>query len=416
MDITILALGSHGDVQPFIPLGRRLQSIGHRVRIATFELFRSMVQEAGLGFHPIHGDAQALLQTAAAGHMLKRYTTPLRLLATLYRSYGSLAASLPDDIAKLPPTDLVLNQLPSHLFGGDLAEYFGVRWAVVSVIPLVRTRLRPLIGFPTAPSFLPAYNLLTYRIGEQIGWQLFRRAVNRLRTKLWGMPAQPFWGSFEQIHQQQTPFICGFSEHVVSRAPDWGKHIHLTGWWYPDNPAWQPAHELIQFLDAGPAPVFIGFGSMPVADPDRLTTLIRDAVSIGGFRAILHAGWAGLGGALPPEIFPMTYAPYDWLFPRMAAIVHHGGSGTSGMAFRAGVPTLIVPFGFDQFYWGARAHALGVGPQPLPFRKLTAEHLAAAIQAAVSNKAMHQQAASLGYRLSSEDGLGQAVEVIERLA
>ena len=278
MDITILALGSHGDVQSFIPLGRRLQSIGHRVRVATFELFRLMIQEAGLEFHPIHGDAQALLQIAVAGQLLTKHINPLRMLHALYRSYSSLAVSLPDDIASLPPTDLVLNQLPSHLFGADLAEYFGVRWAVVSVIPMVRTRLRPLIGFPTSPSFLPAYNLLTYRVGEQIGWQLFRRAVNQLRTKLWGLPARPFWGSFEQIHQQQTPFICGFSEHVVLRMPDWDKHVHLTGWWYPDNPAWQPTDELVQFLDAGPAPVFIGFGSMPVADAHRISALIIDAV------------------------------------------------------------------------------------------------------------------------------------------
>jgi sterol 3beta-glucosyltransferase len=415
MDITILALGSRGDVQPFIPLGRRLWSLGHHVRIATFELFRLMIQEAGLEFHPIHGDAQGLLQTAAAEHLLTKRTNPLRALGALYRSYGSLITSLPRDIAALPRTDLVLNQLPSHLFGGDLAEHFGVRWAVVTVIPLVRTSRHPLIGFPTAPSSIPSYNLFTYRVGEQIGWQLFRRAINRLRTKHWGLSALPFLGSFEQLHRQQIPFICGFSEHVVARAADWGEHISLTGWWYSDEPAWQPPPDLVRFLATGSAPVFIGFGSMPVSDPRKITALIVDAVRISGLRAILHAGWAGLGGELPPAIFPITYAPYDWLFPRMAATVHHGGSGTSGMAFRAGVPTLVVPFGFDQFYWGARAYELGVGPRPLAFRKLTAEALATAMQEAVSNSAMRRQAASLGRKLSGEDGIGRAVELIERL-
>ncbi len=174
------------------------------------------------------------------------------------------------------------------------------------------------------------------------------------------------------IHRKGVPFLCGFSEHVVPRPPDWGGNVHVTGWWYPEEPRWQPPADLQRFIEQGSPPVFIGFGSMPVRDPARTTALIVEAVRQSGRRAVLHAGWAGLGGRLgsgvPPEIFPIDYAPYGWLFPRMAAVVHHGGSGTSGMGFRSGVPSIIVPFGFDQFYWGRRAFELGVGPQPLPFR------------------------------------------------
>jgi len=236
MRITILALGSRGDVQPFVPLGKALLDAGHGVRVATFEAFASMIIEAGLDFHPVHGDAHVLLNTAAEGDLLTRRSNPVQVVRALRRSYGTLANSLPRDLAGLHDTDLVLNQLPAHLFGGDLAEYLDIPWAIVAVIPLVRTRFRPLVGFPNAFSFIPGYNMLTYRLGEQLGWQLFRRAVNRLRTRTWGLSALPFWGAYEAIHRQRIPFICGFSAHIVPRPPDWGNHVHLTGWWYPHEP------------------------------------------------------------------------------------------------------------------------------------------------------------------------------------
>lgn len=413
--ITILALGSRGDVQPYVTLGQGLQSAGHRVRVATFEAFAPMARAAGLAFTPIHGDAQALLNTASQHGFLAGRTNPWQLALALRRSYGTLAQSLPRDLAALEDTDLVLNQLPAHLFGGDLAEHLGVPWAIVAVLPLARTRWMPLFGFPSAPSRLPGYNSLTYRLGEQIGWQLFRRSVNRVRTERWGLRPAPFWGPFAAIHRQRIPIIFGFSEHVVARPPDWGDHVRLTGWWRPTDPGWTPPADLQRFIEAGMPPVFIGFGSMPVRDPAQTTALVVEAVRRSGQRAVLHAGWAGLGGALPPEVYPIGYTPYDWLFPRVAAVVHHGGSGTTGFGFWSGVPTLVVPFGFDQFYWGQRAAELGVGPQPVLFRTLTAARLAAAIQTAVSDEGMRNRAAALGQKLRAENGVQRAVELIDKL-
>jgi UDP:flavonoid glycosyltransferase YjiC (YdhE family) len=413
--ITILALGSRGDVQPYITLGQGLQAAGHRVRVATFEAFAAMVRDAGVKFNLIRGDAQAILKAASQHGFLAGHNNPWRVARALQRSYGALAQTLPEDVAALPDTDLVLNQLPAHLFGGDLAEHLGVPWAIVAVLPLARTRWMPLFGFPSALSQLPGYNTLTYRLGEQIGWQLFRRSVNRLRTERWGLHPAPVGGPYEAIQRQRIPVIFGFSEHVVERPPDWGDHIHLTGWWRPTDPAWVPPAALERFIEAGPAPVFIGFGSMPVRDPEQTTALVVEAVRQSGQRAVLHAGWANLGGALPPEVLPIQYAPYDWLFPRMAAVVHHGGSGTTGFGFWSGVPSLVMPFGFDQFYWGQRAADLGVGPQPVPFRELSAERLAAAIELAVSDEAMRARAAALGQNLRAENGVRRAVAVIERL-
>ncbi|PKO14552.1 MAG: glycosyltransferase [Chloroflexi bacterium HGW-Chloroflexi-10] len=415
MRITILALGSRGDVQPFVPLGKALLVAGHCVRVATFVAFAGMIREAGLDFAPIHGDAQGLLETAVDNNLFTKRTNPFQTMRALRQSYGTLTNSLPQDLSALYDTDLLLNQLPAHLFGGDLADYLSIPWAILTVIPLVRSKFQPLIGFPKLFSSIPGYNMLTYRLGEQMGWQIFRHAVNRLRTKIWHLPALPLRGPYEAIHQQRTPFLCGFSKHVISRPPDWGSHIHTTGWWYPEDPHWQPSANLQHFIDTGPAPVFIGFGSMPVRDPTQTTTMIVEAVRLSGRRAILHAGWAGLGGNLPPEIFPIQYAPYAWLFPRMAAVVHHGGSGTSGFGFRSGIPSIVVPFGFDQFYWGKRATEMGIGPQPIPYRSLTAERLAASIHTAVTDTTIQRCAAELGQKLSAENGVQCAVELIQKL-
>jgi sterol 3beta-glucosyltransferase len=142
---------------------------------------------------------------------------------------------------------------------------------------------------------------------------------------------------------------------------------------------------------------------------------VLEAVRRSGQRAVLHARWAGLGGALPPEVYPIRYAPYDWLRPRVAAVVHDGGSGTTGFGFWSGVPSVIVPFGFDQFYWGQRAFEIGVGLRPVPFRALTAKRLATAIQGAVADPGMRQRASALRQKLRSENGVQRAVEIIGRL-
>lgn len=417
MHLTILALGSRGDVQPFVPLGKALQNAGHRVRVATFELFAPMIREAGLEFFRLPGDAQALLNAAMTGD--KAGNNPLQTMRALTRSYGELTQTLPQDLAGLRDTDLILNQLPANLFGGDLAEHLGIPWAIVTVIPLTPTKTRPLVGLSRTLAWVPSFNRFTYWFGEQMGWQLFRKTVNRLRTETWGLPPHPFFGPYKANAQKRVPVLCGFSEQVVPRPPDWDAHVQMTGWWLPEAPAWVPPAELVRFLEAGSPPVFIGFGSMPVRDPARTTATLIEAVRLSGRRAILHAGWAGLGGrdfaggALSTDIFPLTFAPYGWLFPKMAALVHHGGSGTTGFGFASGVPSLVVPFIFDQFYWGARAAEMGVGPKPIPFSHLTAEHLAAAIQTAVTDLEMRRRAADLGQKLRAENGVARAVEIIQ---
>ena len=416
MHTTILALGSRGDVQPLATLGKALRAAGHQVRLISFENFAGLAAAHDLDFHPIRGDAEAILRGDAGQALAASGSSVLRNLTNALRSFGALAGRIAEDLSdpRLGKTDLILNQLPGCLYSRDLAEKYSVPLITGAVIPITRTRHRPLMPFPTWLSPLPGYNALTYRVAEQGLWQWYRRPINRWRRGTLGLPPLPLGGDFGRL-AREVPVINGFSRHVVERPPDWGAHVHITGYWFGQDRTWQPPDDLARFLDAGPAPVFIGFGSMPIRQPEQTTELILDALRQSGQRTILHTGWAGLGRVeLPGYVFEIDYTPYDWLFPRVAAVIHHGGSGTTAAGLRAGAPTLVVPFLFDQFYWGERVTALGVGAAPIPFKQLSADRLAEAITTLTQDESVRRRAAVLGEKIQVEDGVGAAVGLIER--
>jgi UDP:flavonoid glycosyltransferase YjiC (YdhE family) len=415
MHITILALGSHGDVLPFAVLGKGLREIGHQVRVATFESFRSMVETRGLELFHISGDAQALMGGRGGLALAESGVNVIKGLKGMLASFGALTGEYLCAFSDrtLWETDLVINQLP--VFGDDLCEKLGVSTLNASVIPLARTREFPIPLLPQW-SLGSAYNALSYRLAEQLAWQPFRVMINRWRRDVLGLGPKSFWGNFGQ-RDAQTPVLAGFSEWVVPKPADWGEHIHVTGYWFPEaDPAWQPSDALLHFLDAGSPPIFIGFGSMPIRDPERLTRLILAALHKTGQRGILSSGWGNFGDQdLPCTVFQVGYTPYSWLFPRTVGTVIHGGSGSTGAALRAGIPTLVVPFVMDQFFWGKRVAELGVGPEPIPFKQLNEEQLATAFDTMISNGEMQRRAAEVGEKIRAEDGVARAVELIEQV-
>lgn len=404
MHITILALGSYGDVKPYAILGNGLKSAGHPVRFITFENFASLVAENKLDFHPVHGNAQALVAGGGAD------------MLGLMRSFGSLAAGYARDLSapQLGETDLIINQLPAGLYGFDLAEKYGVPMAQAAVIPLARTKAFPLMGFPKLP--IPGYNKTTYYLGEQMAWQMFRTVINRWRKQTLHLSPLPIAGYFGQLGTRQIPIVNGFSQHVVPRPIDWNQHIHITGYWFPEETHWQPPADLSAFIEAGSPPVFIGFGSMPIKDPQKTTQIILETLKHTGQRGIIHMGWGGLGNqSLPEHVFKIDYAPYDWLFPRMAMVIHHGGSGTTAFGLRSGIPSCVVSFVFDQHYWGERIAALGAGPKPVRYKKLTAERLQEVIRIGTGNPQIQQKAAELGHKIRTENGIKNALPVFENM-
>lgn len=230
------------------------------------------------------------------------------------------------------------------------------------------------------------------------------------------LPAAPFFGPFQSPRLQSGPVLYGFSEEVVAKPADWGSQAHVTGYWFLESERdWQPPPALVAFLQRGPAPITIGFGSMSSRKAEETAQLVLQALAKSGQRAILLTGWQGLQvDALPDYVFALDSAPHEWLFSQASAVVHHGAAGTTAAGLRAGVPSIVIPFFADQPFWGQRVADLGVGPTPIPRKRLTADRLAQAIQQAVQDSAMRQRAAALGQKIRAENGIAHAVALIER--
>jgi len=236
-----------------------------------------------------------------------------------------------------------------------------------------------------------------------------------------GWLAQPMDASLdcpEHIYcrlKRPTPILYAYSPSVLPKPSDWGAGVHVTGYWFSDAEGnWPPQDDLLHFLDSGPPPVYVGFGSTVSDAPSRLARIAIHALEMAGTRGILGMDLGGVRKEeLPSTIFPVSDIPHSWLFPRMAAIVHHGGAGT-GAGLRSGVPNVVVPFTSDQPFWARRVHQLGAGPEPLPARCLTSERLAAAIRTASHHEEMRRASSLLSVRINAERGVDRAVEIILR--
>jgi UDP:flavonoid glycosyltransferase YjiC (YdhE family) len=196
---------------------------------------------------------------------------------------------------------------------------------------------------------------------------------------------------------------------------DWPDDVEVVGYWWPSvPPTWRPSQELSDFLEAGPPPVFVGFGSMAVGRGAELGSVILAALRQARVRAVVQSGWADVS-VDDDDVLQIGGAPHEWLFPRMAATVHHAGAGTTGAGLRAGLPTVTVPVLVDQPFWADRIHRLGAGPPPIPFAELTAPRLASAIQAALGQGRYREQAAALSDLIGREDGAETVARRIEQL-
>jgi len=248
---------------------------------------------------------------------------------------------------------------------------------------------------------------------EQVVWWTYGKVINRFRRETLGLPPQT--ARENAADWQSLPVLLGYSPSVVPPPADWPSNVHTTGYWFLDDDAgWTPPARLLDFLAAGEPPVCIGFGSMGGRERGAWQRLLMEAIAKSGRRAIMLAGWAGLaGGDLPDSVLELEAAPHGWLFPRMAAVVHHGGAGTTAAAFRASVPQVVVPHLADQPFWGKRVQRLGVGPRPIPRPKLTLNNLSAAMRAAATDAGMQRRAADLSELVRGEDGVSAAVGLIE---
>ncbi len=417
MKIVITSHGTRGDIQPYLALAVGLQSAGHQVTLATSYSYTEWIQGYGVQAHPTPFDIQEFTQRPETQVVIKSRNF-IRLMRVMRDMTRENAEGQDAVWAAIQGADLVI-QSPTSSGALEAVSLRGVPAVFAVPLPFAPTRAFPSFFSLSRFSLGGGYNAFTHWLMHGVLWSALGRPItNPLRKKL-GLRA---WRSFGEVLAQTralgTPWVYGFSAHVIPKPADWDEYQHVTGYWFLDSPPdWQPAPELAQFLESGSPPIYIGFGSMGTDNPERQTQLALRALELSGQRGVLAAGWGGLTRqATPPNVLFVDNVPHNWLFPRVAAVVHHGGAGTTAAGFRAGVPNIVTPFAGDQIAWAERVEMLGVGPRAPEMKKLTAEKLAGAINVAVNDESLRARAAALGEKIRAENGVARAVEIIERHA
>jgi len=418
MRIAIIALGSRGDVQPYIALGLGLKKTGHTVRLVTQEDYEALVVSHNLDFWCMRGNVQEALESREMRELLEKgnFLAIMKLMAEKTRRASVQWAE--DGLIACQGMDLLITSMGSIFIGAAFAEKLNIPLLQTYLAPFTPTKAFPSVLLPQFPLNLGgAFNLISHKVTRLLAWWGFEPAYNLARQRVLGLPPTSFSRPFHSDHSKGLPTLYGFSPSVIPAPADWGDDIHVTGYWFLDPPDdWTPPPALLDFLQAGSPPVYIGFGSMSSRKPRVTTDLVIKALKKTNQRALLFSGWSGLHKeVLPASVLMIDSTPHAWLFPRVAAVIHHGGAGTTAAGLRAGVPSIVIPFFGDQPFWGQRVGDLGVGPSPIPRQKLTVDLLAQAIQEAVTNTNMRQRAAKLGLKIQAEDGIANAVDIIRRI-
>lgn len=422
MKILIITVGTRGDVQPYVALGKGLQAAGHAVTVCTCQKFESFVTEHGLSYGYINNGLLDFMHSEDGRIAMEQTSNLFEMIRTGIRLLPQVGPRVRQQIsdawkaAQQVNPDLILFH-PKAIGAKDFAERLNIPCMLAFYLPMyVPTGECPAMGFPGL-KIGRWYNRFTYRVINRATWLGTGKYVNEWRTAN-GLTARRAGRYLERENGDAIPALHAYSPSVVAEPADWPDNAAVTGYLFMEQQDdWQPPEELQKFLDAGEPPVYFGFGSIFGRDPARLTGIVRDAIQQSGVRAIIASGWGGLqvqDMQLPDTILGIESAPHEWLFPRVSAVVHHGGCGTTAAGLRAGRPSIICPFFGDQPYWGAAVHRLGVGPKPVLQRKLTAEKLSHSIRQAITDTSMRQQAERLGQQIRSEDGVANAVRFVEQ--
>lgn len=415
MHVLILTFGSRGDVQPYVALGAALKARGHTVTVATGQGFTELIEGHGLTSASFSVDVRELINTPTMQKAIRSWTGKFRAwreFQDVFRQQLVESWNLAQD---LQPEVILYH--PKGTAAPHLGEKLGIPTLPGFVIP----GMVPTTAFPSP--LLPFHDLgrtgnwLTHELLLLLARKSYDRPIRDWRVETLGLEAEHSLDVFTGYDPRgrNVPRLHGYSAALAPPSPDWPKEQDpITGYWFLDqNTKWTPSQELEHFLAFGPPPVYVGFGSMPTRDAAGLTRLVLEALEQTGRRGVLSLGWGGLEKtAVPDNVHLLEQAPHDWLFPRCAAVIHHGGSGTTHEGLRWGCPSVICPVLVDQPFWGRRVHGLGAGPKPIPLEKLTAAALARQIQAALEPATRaHAQAAS--QKIQAEPGAAEAARIID---
>lgn len=419
MRALLLTHGTRGDVQPFLALALGLNAAGHSATVAGPRSYAWLAAEHGVPYHPVDDGPNALMddpemkgvmETGLRGPRGAAQTVALlrEITPRMRQVYADMAATA--DLG----ADVVVH-VPG-MPGAHIAEHLGVPSVPVALQPSwVPTRAFPAPGVPW-PRWVPdALVPVSYRM-TALALRGQRRLADRLRASL-GLPARP--GRHDPLRRPDgthATVLHAFSRNLLparARYPAW---VRTTGFWtLPSDREWEASAELEAFLTAGDPPVFVGFSSLPTADPAATGRLVAAAVRRVGTRAVVAVGGGGID-AVPSgdDLLVIDRAPHERLFPRCSVVVHHAGAGTTGAAAAAGRPQVVCPFWGDQPFWADRVHESGAAPAPVNGGRLTEEALAAALSDALTEPGIAARAEDLGRLVSAEDGTVTATRILER--
>jgi sterol 3beta-glucosyltransferase len=408
--IAILCNDTRGGVQPYVALALGLSAAGHAVRAVAPGDLAWMFRERGIATTPLSGSIEAVLR--ASGGAAERGT--LSAMRPAAREMPQImGAWTRTTLEACEGVDMITGGVGGMVIGLSVAEKLGRPFVEAHLQPIgAPTGAYPGVLLPGVPRWLGAWGRrMSHHLSELGVWMPFRSVMQTTRESVLGLRGRPTANAGQ-------PVLYGFSRHVVPLAEVGRRQRHVTGYWFSGEAmAFQPSPALTSFFAHDEPVVSLGFGSMASEKPEAVTALVLDAVEQARVRAVLLSGWGGLAKSAASERVHVAEAlPHDWLFPRVAAVVHHGGAGTTGAALRAGTPAVVVPFTMDQPFWGARVEVLGVGPTPIPRARLTAKKLADAMRRAIDDPHMRARADALGAAIREEDGVAAAVAIFSRLA
>jgi UDP:flavonoid glycosyltransferase YjiC (YdhE family) len=406
MKLIVATYGTEGDARPFAALCRGLMDAGHEARLLADAATLGSADTLGVPTTALAGDIRGTLSRdqAVAGAVARGggFTDTARALAKI--ANDNTEAWLRTIIEAGESCDAIVVAGLAAFVGFSAAEYLGARAIGAGMIPIT-----PTAAFPSP--FLPPHrvprllNRVSHRFVNGMLWRSFRDKTNAARALFKLPPRNTVW--------TEQPMIYGVSPHLLPPPPDWPSNVHLCGQWLAPNANWMPPPPLAKFLSDGEAPLYVGFGSMTGFDNARLLdALIR---ALDGRRALFYPGWSGIGPkVLPDNVLVIGETPHDWLFPRVSAVLHHGGSGTSHSAARAGVPSIVTPLAGDQFFWAECLRKAGVAPAPVDARRSSAKAFAYALDATAAAP-MRKGARILGEIMRAENGITDAKRTLEYL-
>lgn len=415
MKVVIFAAGSRGDIQPCLLLARGLKKSGYSPLIAAPENYSAFIAEYDVDFFPLQGDIQEIMKSETGRKFMgKKGSNPISSILAMRKLVEPIAVDMVHGAYEAcRDADALICLSIFHPFGKAIAEKSGIAYLCFEPAPLLPTRDFPSPSWPVQKPMGKLLNLITGRIMMYVVWLWFSPFVSSIR-KEWKLLPETYARNLKSLFD--TPLVCAYSSCVLPRPSDWPNNFHMTGYLFPeDNKSLSLPAELQSFIDNGSPPVYIGFGSMETSEPEKLLRIIYDALAQTGKRGIIAGSWSEDHPLCNSgDILHIEKAPHSRLFPQMSVLVHHGGAGTTAQGLRSGIPSVIVPFAFDQFFWGRMLEKMGLGPEPIPVKKLTSDRLAIAIEKASNDNGMREKALFVKAELNAEESLRNAIAVIER--